>query len=269
MSLANNANSEGFARPSEGEIAWNSCLSVRHVRRTLKPLVKIGVVQICVGGGRKANRYQLNVELLDEMAAAIKRIKDKALQDGVERYAVMDQAACEIRDQLEENARAYAARKADRSSGQSTGWVQEIHPVNHERPHTPDSSSFVLGHHADNADSVSDSTGHGTRRTINEPYKKPSSEPQKEQVQFSVDASRVDSVALARQRAHRIGELATMLSMKDIELIGRASGPGAADEIAQEVISGKIGINQARSKLSVSYIGKKSGPIEPKKAREQ
>lgn len=102
LALANNADEHGLCRPSIKEIAWNSGLNERTVQRALFKLENLGVLEITeTGGGRRANRYRLNIEWLEKAAAAIYRTKLQALQNGGDRYLKMGALAGDLRAALE------------------------------------------------------------------------------------------------------------------------------------------------------------------------
>jgi DNA-binding transcriptional ArsR family regulator len=102
LAMANCVNDEGYCWPSVNEIAWNTGMAVRSVQRAIPDLEDLSLVELVEqGGGRRANRYRLNVEWLAAAAASIYRKKKQAVQDGVNRYDEMAELAEAVRACLE------------------------------------------------------------------------------------------------------------------------------------------------------------------------
>ncbi len=102
LAFANYVDQNGMCHPSIEEVAWVTGLHRRTVQRTVPDLEDLGILEIIEqGGGRRANRYRLNIEWLEKAAAAIYRTKQKALQDGHDRYKVMAKVAENLRSELE------------------------------------------------------------------------------------------------------------------------------------------------------------------------
>ncbi len=111
--LANYANEENLAWPSEPEIAWMGGVSDRSARRVLADLHDLAVIDRMQRGGRHTNRYRLNAAWLEEASAALDRTKQAAIQNGGNRHAAMRARAKSIRYELEQ------ARNADPDRGRS------------------------------------------------------------------------------------------------------------------------------------------------------
>lgn len=258
VSLANNADEDGMARPSEGEIAWNSSRSVRQVRRDLKSLQRLRVIEIVEGGGRKTNRYWLDIDLLARMSAEFKRVKAKALQDGVDRYAEMDKVARDFRAHQEGQAVPRNALGPDKASDLPVNRVPEAHPVNGEGPGSAVNLSPQYRQVANNEDTLSDSSGHHDHRTFIEPFKNPSLKAPKETVQSTPKASKVtpaDFPPHPRERAQQIEALANLLGMTDLQLMRTAGDPDAAAKLANDLASGELALDEVRCVLAKSENG--------------
>jgi hypothetical protein len=125
--FANYADEEGFSRPSVPQAAWDSGISKRQIQNISTDLHDLGIMDIVErGGGRRSNRYRLNVGWLHAAAAEIMRVKQKAIEDGVrDRYAVMAGRAAEIRAELVKRMMADEAR--------CKSWLKR-HPLRAEGP---------------------------------------------------------------------------------------------------------------------------------------
>ena len=67
LALADNANDEGFCWPSVKTIAKKCELTEQGVRDQITIFVGAGLIEVEIGGGRRSNRYQFNLNLLDEL----------------------------------------------------------------------------------------------------------------------------------------------------------------------------------------------------------
>ena len=233
VAIANNTNKDGVAWPSEDEIAWNSCVSNRHVRRILKRLQRLGILTINVGGGWRSNRYYLNECLLREMAKTIKRVKDEAVKDGADRYAAMKRVAADIRSQLE--ASAYAETELCVATEASQTLPEE------------DTASAQIGQSAVSPDSGAGATGHITHQTLSKPLKNLRVIIPKKKEKIPDVGEQVESARKGphyRDRALRIESLAAALGIPDVQLIRNAGGPARADQLANDVFKGTVELEQ-------------------------
>ncbi|NOX95837.1 MAG: helix-turn-helix domain-containing protein [Alphaproteobacteria bacterium] len=138
LALANYADENGLCRPSINEIAWNTGLASRTVERALPELEDLLVLEVFEkGGGRRANRYRLNIDWLQKAAASIYRTKQQALQEGGNRYDKMQLIATAIRAELDrEAAPRRLARKRVRETSSGRGKT-------HSAVNTPDTGSVL------------------------------------------------------------------------------------------------------------------------------
>ena len=67
LALADNANDEGLCWPSVKTIARKCELTEQGVRDQITIFVGAGLIHVETGGGRRSNRYQFNLNLLDDL----------------------------------------------------------------------------------------------------------------------------------------------------------------------------------------------------------
>jgi hypothetical protein len=68
LALADNASDEGLCWPSVKTIARKCELTEQGVRDQITIFVGAGLIHVEIGGGRRSNRYQFNLNLLDELS---------------------------------------------------------------------------------------------------------------------------------------------------------------------------------------------------------
>lgn len=129
MSLADQANDQGYCWPSMASLALRTCLSQRAVRIAVRKLEELGLVQVDISA-MKSNRYILRVEAINAFTGA-KAVESKGTNVADSpRHEVPGGTTCR-----EERRAAPPAPRAGTPG--TTCRLTVIEPIHEYTPHTP------------------------------------------------------------------------------------------------------------------------------------